>query len=66
MEGEHIFGKEEGVFIVTYGGGDILCISREQEHYDQIVRYVKSLSKEELRAALINALIEAKERDRYR
>lgn len=39
---------------------------REQEHYDQIVKYVKSLSKEELRIALINALVEAEERDRYR
>lgn len=35
---------------------------REQERYDQIVKYVKSLSKEELRMALINALVEAEER----
>ncbi len=39
---------------------------REQEHYEQIVKYVKSLSKEELRVALINALVEAEERSRYR
>ena len=39
---------------------------REQEHYEQIVKYVKRLSKEELRIALINALVEAEERDRYR
>ena len=39
---------------------------REQERYDQIVKYVKSLSKEELRIALINALVEAEERDHYR
>ncbi|MEL7624520.1 MAG: hypothetical protein AAGU12_13165 [Clostridiales bacterium] len=39
---------------------------REQEHYEQIVKYVKTLSKEELRVALINALVEAEERSRYR
>lgn len=38
---------------------------REQERYDQIVKYIKSLSKEELRVALTNALLEAEERDRY-
>lgn len=37
-----------------------------QERYDQIVKYVMSLSKKELQSALINALIEAEERDRYR
>ncbi|MDF2532755.1 MAG: zinc finger protein [Clostridia bacterium] len=39
---------------------------REQERYDQIVKYVKSLSKEELRIALINVLVEAEERDSHR
>ena len=39
---------------------------REHECYDQIVKYVKSLSKEELRVALINELLDAEERDRYR
>jgi hypothetical protein len=38
---------------------------REQERYDQIVKYVKSLSKDELRSALINALVDAEESDRY-
>lgn len=38
---------------------------REQELYEDIVEYVNSLSPEELRAELINALIEAAERDRY-
>lgn len=38
----------------------------EKEHYDQIVNYVKSLSKEELRIALIDALVEAEERNVYR
>ena len=39
---------------------------REQERYDQIVKYVESLSKDELRTELINALLEAEERDPYR
>lgn len=36
---------------------------REQERYEQIVKYVKSLSKEELRIKLINALVEAEDRE---
>lgn len=39
--------------------------SREQERYEQIVAYVKSLSKEELRIALINTLVEEQERHFY-
>ena len=39
---------------------------REQERYDQIVKHVKSLSKKELRTELINALVEAEDRDLYR
>ena len=38
----------------------------EQERYDQIVKYVRSLSKEELRIALIDALFEAEENYLYR
>jgi len=38
---------------------------REQECYDRIAKYVKGLSKEELRIALIQALMEAEERDGY-
>ncbi len=38
---------------------------REEEHYRQIVKYVKSLSKEELREALIDALLNAEERESY-
>ena len=38
----------------------------EQECYDQIVKHVKSLSKEELRNALINALLDEEERDHNR
>ncbi len=40
--------------------------TREKQRYDQIVKYVKSLSKEELRIALINALVETEKRDLYR
>ena len=39
---------------------------REQKRYDQIVKYVKSLSKDELRTQLINALVEAEGKDHYR
>jgi hypothetical protein len=39
---------------------------RELERYEQIVKYVKRLSKEELRTELINALAKADARDRYR
>ncbi len=38
---------------------------REQEFYDNIVEYVNSLSIEELRMELINALVETSERDSY-
>jgi uncharacterized Zn finger protein len=39
---------------------------RELERYEQIVKYVKRLSKEELRTELVNALAKADARDRYR
>lgn len=38
---------------------------REQEFYNNIVKYVNGLSKEELRSELINALIEDAERKHY-
>lgn len=38
---------------------------REKERYNQIAKYVKTLSKEELRISLINALLEAEKRDGY-
>lgn len=38
----------------------------EQKRYDEIIKHVKCLSKEELRIELIDALIEAEERDLYR
>ncbi|MGC6174579.1 SWIM zinc finger family protein [Lacrimispora sp. 38-1] len=61
-----VFPKEADRYIAEIEEYEREEGEREQEHYDQIVRYVKSLSKEELRTALINALIEAEERDRYR
>lgn len=39
---------------------------REKVHYADIVKYVKSLSKEELRIALIEAIVDAEQRDRRR
>lgn len=38
---------------------------REQERYGEIVKYVNSLSKAELRNALINALEEQDERNKH-
>lgn len=38
----------------------------EQENYQMIVKHVKSLTKEELQIELINALLEAEERDSFR
>jgi len=61
-----VFSKESDRYIAEIEEYEREEEEREQEHYDQIVKYVKSLSKEELRIALINALIEAEERDLYR
>ncbi len=61
-----VFPKEADRYIAEIEEYEREEEAREQEHYDQIVKYVKSLSKEELRIALINALVEAEERDRYR
>ena len=38
---------------------------REKEHYDELKRYVKSLSKADLQEQLYNALIELEERQHY-
>ncbi len=61
-----IFPKEADEYIA-----EIEEYEREEEKqaldcYNQIVKYVRSLSKEELRIALINELVEAEERGRYR
>lgn len=61
-----VFPKEADRYVAEIEEYEREEEEREQEHYDQIVKYVKSLSKEELRIALINALVEAEERERYR
>lgn len=60
------FPKEAEEYIAEIEEGEREEEEREQEHYDQIVRYVKTLSKEELRVELINAMMELEESDRYR
>ena len=37
---------------------------REKQHYEDLKKYVKSLKKQELQEALLNALVELEERDR--
>ncbi len=61
-----VFPKEADSYIAEIEKYEREEQQRGQEHYDQIVKYVKSLSKEELRTELINALVEAEERSRYR
>ena len=60
------FPKEAGRYIAEIEEYEREEEEREHERYDQIVKYVNSLSREELRTELINALVEAEERDRYR
>jgi len=60
-----VFPKEADGYITEIEEYEREEEEREQERYDQIVKYVKSLSKEELRIALINALVDAEENDRY-
>lgn len=38
---------------------------REQEHYEDLKRYVKSLTKVELQEQLLNALVQLEERREY-
>ncbi len=61
-----VFPKEADRYIAEIEEYESEEEKREQERYDQIVKYVKSLSKEELRIALINSLVEAEESDHYR
>ena len=61
-----VFPKEAASYIAEIEEYEREEEERDQERYDQIVKYVKSLSKEELSIALINALVEAEERDLYR
>ena len=60
------FPKEAGKYIAEIEEYEREEEKREHERYDQIVKYVNSLSREEMRTELINALVEAEERDRYR
>ena len=60
------FPKEADGYIAEIEEYEREVEEREQENYDLIVKYVKSSSKEELRNALINALMEAEEEDFYR
>ncbi|WP_246241218.1 SWIM zinc finger family protein [Anaerocolumna sedimenticola] len=55
------FPKEADNYITEFEEYEREEEDREQERYDQIVKYVESLSKEELRMALINGLVEADE-----
>ncbi len=57
-----VFPKEADGYIAEIEESEREEEEWEQERYDQIVEYVNSLSKEELRNALINALLE-EERD---
>jgi hypothetical protein len=57
-----VFPKEADRYITEIEEYEREEEEREQERYNQIIKYVESLSKEELRRALINALVEAEER----
>ena len=37
---------------------------REKQHYEDMKKYVKSLTKQQLQEALLNALVELEDRDR--
>lgn len=58
-----VFPKEADRYIAEIEEYEREEEEREQERYDQIVKYVNGLSKEELRIELINALIEAEEEE---
>lgn len=60
-----VFPKEADGYIAEIEEYEREEEEREKERYDHIVKYVKSMSKEELRIALINALVEAEEKDLY-
>jgi hypothetical protein len=57
-----VFPKEADRYITEIEEYEREEEEREQKRYNQIIKYVESLSKEELRRALINALVEAEER----
>ncbi|MDD2190901.1 MAG: hypothetical protein PHV71_08470 [Eubacteriales bacterium] len=51
-----VFPKEADKYIAEIEEYEKEEEKQEQERYEQILKYVKSLSKEELRIELINAL----------
>lgn len=61
-----VFPKEADDYIAEIEEYEREEEERERELYERIEKYVMSLSIEELRTALINALIEEEERDFYR
>lgn len=60
-----VFPKEAKLYMEEIEAYEREEEQREQEMIDGIVKYVHSLSKEELRTELINALIEAEYRRQY-
>jgi len=60
-----VFPKEAEMYIRQIEEYEREEEEREQEHYDEIEEYVNNLSEEEVRQALISALIELEERNRY-
>jgi len=61
-----IFPKEAEAYLEEIEAYERNEEDREKAHYAEIVKHVKSLSKEELRTALIDAIVEAEQRDRRR
>ena len=59
------FPKEADLYMAAVDEYEREEYQREKEHNKEILKYVFSLSKAELRSALFNALLEAEERKRY-
>lgn len=58
-----VFPEEAAQYIAQINASEEEEERQAQERYDQIVQYVESLSLKELRAALINALLDEEEYD---
>ena len=58
-----VFPEEAKQYIAEVDASEEEEERQAQERYDEIVQYVESLSLKELRAALINALLDEEERD---
>ena len=61
-----VFPKEAEAYLEEIEAYERDEEEREKAHYGEIVKYVKGLSKEELRIALIEAIVDGKPRDRRR